>query len=162
MPASKTSTKPHRTASLAVAKTIAKSPAAAATAAAVVRIKDLSFSFRAECMADATAVFAALLKSDEVMRSVCHYSATSKAPFDDVVGVLVFRLYGSDMRNFLGAVDAALSAMSDVEDEIHVVLETLNFTPEYDGERTYTGELREELMDRIEERLADIDFIEFK
>ena len=69
MPASKTSTKPHRNASLAVAKTIAKSPA---TAAAVVRIKDLSFSFRAECMADATAVFAALLKSDEVIKSVCH------------------------------------------------------------------------------------------
>jgi hypothetical protein len=50
--------------------------------------------------------------------------------------------------------------MREVDEEVQVVLETLNFTSSYDGRRTYTGEPREALMENIEERLADIAFAE--
>ena len=164
MPASKSSIKHQRAASPAVAKKICKQASTTSMAsAAVVRYKDLSFSFRAECMADASAVFAALLKSDEVTKAVCRYSATTDGPFNDVVGVLVFRLYASEggMRTFLGGIQEALSVMDDIEHDIHVILETFDFTAKYDGLRTYTGEVREALLDNLDEQLADIDFVEF-
>ena len=168
MPASKSSIKPPRPALPAVAKrSIAKAPAAATAAAAavVVRFKDLSFSFRAECMDDAKAVFEAIFKSDEVVKAVCDFAAKTEptsSAFNDVRCSLVFRLYESDcgMRAFRGGIDEALCAMEDIERDIHVALETFDFTPKYDGLRTHTGEVREALLDNLEEQLADIDFVE--
>ena len=51
--------------------------------------------------------------------------------------------------------------MEDIERDIHVALETFDFTAKYDGVRTYTGEVREALLDNLDEQLADIDFVEF-
>jgi hypothetical protein len=80
----------------------------------------------------------------------------------------VFRLYDSDgdMARFVMSIEATLMAIAELDEDVHVINETLTFTSDYDGKRTFTGEQREGLMDRIEEKLADVPFtlccIQFK
>ena len=109
-------------------------------------------------MADVGAVFDAILKNEDASGSLCHYSAKTTAPYPDVDGILMFRLYDGNMPVFLKSVEAALTLMAELDEDAHVINQTLNFTTEYDGARSDTGEQRDTLMDHIDERLADISF----
>ena len=145
-------------------KTISKKSRPVAAAADAVkkvmtpRFKDLSFSFRGECMSDVGSVFAALLKDDDASLSLCHYSAKTTAHFSGVDGIVVFRLYDSMMDRFVRSIESSLDVMGQLDGDVHVINETLNFTTDYDGNRTYTGEQRDTLMDHLTEKLADISF----
>lgn len=149
--------------SSAVKTILKKSPHAASAPVAAKKVvpprfKDLSFSFRGECMADVGAVFTAILENVDAAPSLCQYSATTTAPFPDVDGVLVFRLYDGKMPVFLKSVEAALAVVEELGEDTHVINETLNFTTAYDGEETEDGEQRDTLMKHIEEKLAEISF----
>lgn len=122
------------------------------------RFKDLSFSFRGECMSDVGSVFAALLKDDDASLSLCHYSAKTTAHLPGVDGIVVFRLYDGMMDRFVRSIESSLDVMGQLDGDVHVINETLNFTTDYDGNRTYTGEQRDTLMDHLNEKLADISF----
>ena len=123
------------------------------------RIKELSFSFRAECMTDVAHAFANLFSKHAVMRSLTHYSAKMPGMVPDVDVVLVFRLYEGQMDRFVDSIAAALAAMSGIRD-CHVINESINFSDEYDGSRTHTGKHRDTIMERIPEKLANLQFIE--
>jgi hypothetical protein len=122
------------------------------------RFKELSFSFRAECMVDVAAVFSTIFKKTEVLHSLCQHSAKSDTMFPDVDVVLVFRLYDGHMDRFVNSIKTTLDLISDIDGDVHVINETIHFTSEYDGQRTYTGEQRDTLMDRLDEKLAEIPF----
>ena len=129
------------------------------TRVAPTRIKELSFSFRAECMTDVSSAFAKLLSKNAVMRSLTHYSAKMPGMVPDADVVLVFRLYEGHMERFVDSITAALASLSGIYDG-HVIIESINFTDEYDGSRTYTGKHIDTILERIPEKLANLQFIE--
>jgi hypothetical protein len=122
------------------------------------RCKHLSFSFRGECMVDVSAVILNVLRTENTMPALCGYSVKTTAPDPDVEGTLVFRYYDGDMARFVMSIEATLMVIAELEEDVHVINETLTFTPEYDGKRTFTGVQREGLMDRIEEKLKEVPF----
>lgn len=102
-----------------------------------------------------------LLNSTVVMRSLCDFTLQTGV-FGDVDVVLVFCFYeSSGMGRLVGSITAALEAMQTSNLELHVANETLNFTDDYDGERTYTGLQRENLIARISEKLDAISYQTF-
>ena len=112
--------------------------------------KELSLSFRAECMGDVVDVFTGIFADQAVMKAICGYSAKL-----DAMGVnvdLVFRAHDTNTQETVAAIKAALTLMAELDGDVHVINETLNFTDEYDSERTYTGEQRPTLMERIKDK----------
>ena len=115
--------------------------------------KELSLSFRAECMGDVVDVFNGIFAKQAVMKAICGYSA--KQDDMDVNVVLVFRAHDTNnTQETVAAIKTALTLMAELDGDVHVINETLNFTDEYDSERTYTGEQRPNLMERITDKLA--------
>ena len=151
----------HASAAKTIVKKAPRSASVPVNKVVRARNKDLSFSFRGECMADVVGVFAAIFKTENALPSLCQYSASTTAPErpdPGVEGVLVFRLYDGDMARFIMSIETTLGVMAELGDDLHVINETLNFTSAYDGKRTNTGEQRDNLMDLIDEKLADISF----
>jgi hypothetical protein len=148
----------HASASKTIVKKTPRSASVPVNKVVRARNKDLSFSFHGECMADVVGVFAAIFKTENALPSLCQYSASTTAPDPGVEGVLVFRLYDCDMARFIMSIETTLEVMAELGEDIHVINETLNFTSAYDGTRTHTGEQRDNLMDLIDEKFADIDF----
>jgi hypothetical protein len=126
------------------------------------RVKELSFSFRAECMTDVVRALANILSKHAVMRSLTHYSAKTPGMVPDVDVVLVFRLYEGHMDRFIDSIATALTALSNIESNLdcHVINESINFTDEYDESRTHTGKQRDTILARVPEKLANMPFIE--
>ena len=122
-------------------------------------IKELSFSFRAECMTDVSGAFSNLFSKHAVMRSLTHYSAKMPGTVPDADVVLVFRLYEGQMERFIDSITSMLAALSGIYDG-HVISESLNFTDEYDGSRTHTGKQRDTILARVPEKLANMQFVE--
>ncbi len=120
--------------------------------------KELSFSFRAECMTDVVCAFANILPKYTVMRSLTHYSTKMPGMIPDVDAVLVFRLYEGQMDRFIDSVETTLTLLSSTAS--HVINESINFTDEYDGSRTYTGKQRDNIMARVPEKLANMQFVQ--
>ncbi len=115
----------------------------------------LSFTFRAECMADVADVFRSLLADDGVTGALCHFSAEQHATLPDVEAVLVFRTYDSTALESIAAAMTALRLIAALEGDRHdLVNESLNFTDEYDGTRTGTGRQRADLAARITTRFV--------
>ena len=114
--------------------------------------KELSLSFRAECMGDVVDVFNGIFADQAVMKVICGYSTKLDAMGVNVV--LVFRAHDTNTQETVAAIKAALTLMAELEGDVHVINETLNFTDEYDSERTYTGEQRPTLMERITDKLV--------
>lgn len=123
--------------------------------------KKLSFTFNAECMVDVFGILS-LFKTEVILRGL-HGLTIQTGVFGDVEVVLVFCFYESTpMSSFIASITAALEAMEKSNLELHVANETLNFSDEYDGERTYSGgEQREDLIPRIAEKLDAIAFSTF-
>ena len=126
------------------------------------RVKELSFSFRAECMTDVVCALDKILSKHAVMRSLTHYSAKMPGMVPDVDVVLVFRLYEGQMDRFIDSIATALTALSNIERTLdcHVINESINFTDEYDESRTHTGKQRDTILARVPEKLANMPFIE--
>ena len=122
------------------------------------RCKHLSFSFRGECMVDVSAVILNVLRTENAMPALCGYSVKTTAPDPDVEGTLVFRYYDGDMARFVMSIEATLMVIAELEEDVEAINETLTFTPEYDGKRTFTGVQRAGLLDRIEEKLKEVPF----
>jgi hypothetical protein len=115
--------------------------------------KELSLSFRAECMGDVVDVFTGIFADQAVMKAICGYSAKLDAMGVNVV--LEFRAHDTNnTQETVAAIKTALTLMAELDGDVHVINETLNFTDEYDSERTYTGEQRPNLMERIADKLA--------
>ena len=142
----------------AIVKRLPHSAAIAVSERVWPRCKHLSFSFRGECMVDVSAVILNVLRTENTMPALCGYSVKTTAPDPDVEGTLVFRLYDGDMARFVMSIEATLMVIAELEEDVQVINETLTFTPEYDGKRTFTGVQREGLMDRIEENLKEVPF----
>ena len=139
----------------AIVKRLPHSAAIAVSERVWPRCKHLSFSFRGECMVDVSAVILNVLRTENAMPALCGYSVKTTAPDPDVEGTLVFRLYDGDMARFVMSIEATLMVIAELEEDVHVINETLTFTSEYDGKRTFTGVQRDGLLDRIEEKLKD-------
>ena len=115
----------------------------------------LSFTFRAECMADVADVFRSLLADDGVTSALCNLSAKQHTTLPDVEAVLVFRTYDSTALESIDAAMTALRLIAALEGDCHdLVNESLNFTDEYDGTRTDTGRQRADLVARITARFV--------
>ena len=114
--------------------------------------KELSLSFRAECMGDVVDVFNGIFADQAVMKAICGYSAKLDAMGVNVV--LEFRAHDTNTQETVAAIKTALTLMAELDGDVHVINETLNFTDEYDSERTYTGEQRPGLMERVADKLA--------
>jgi len=113
--------------------------------------KELSLSFRAECMGDVVDVFNGLFADQAVMKAICGYSTKLDAMGVNVV--LEFRAHDTNnTQETVAAIKTALTLMAELDGDVHVINETLNFTDEYDSERTYTGEQRPTLMERIKDK----------
>jgi hypothetical protein len=121
------------------------------------RFKELSLSFRAECMHDVSCVIGAILAQHAMDESIFSYGVKSDM-FGAVDVVLVFRLYeGYSADEFVATIRRTLGVMSRVDaEDVHVINESINFTDEYDGERTYNGLQR--LAARVAVKLASVPF----
>ena len=114
--------------------------------------KELSFSFRAECIHDVVGAMNRIFCNEEALKMLCGYSVKRDDMFPDVGVVVVFRAYEACIDEAVGVIKTVLTLIG--EDDAHVINETINYTDEYDGERTYTGEQRPALRARIEEKLC--------
>jgi hypothetical protein len=142
----------------AIVKKLPHSAAIAVNERVWPRCKHLSFSFRGECMVDVSAVILNVLRTENAMPALCGYSVKTTAPDPDVEGTLVFRYYDGDMARFVMSIEATLMVIAELEEDVEAINETLTFTPEYDGKRTFTGVQRAGLLDRIEEKLKEVPF----
>ena len=109
-------------------------------------------------MVDVSAVILNVLRTENAMPALCGYSVKTTAPDPDVEGTLVFRYYDGDMARFVMSIEATLMVIAELEEDVEAINETLTFTPEYDGKRTFTGVQRAGLLDRIEEKLKEVPF----
>ena len=106
--------------------------------------KELSLSFRAECMSDVSCVMATLFNEPMVMISLQDYTVKTGS-FCEVEVVLVFRFYkgSTDAATataatiFINSVKKTIDTIQCVEEaeDVHVINESINFTDEYDGSR---------------------------
>ncbi len=119
--------------------------------------KELSLSFRAECMSDVSCVMNNLLKNDLVMSSLQDYTIKSGS-FGEVDGVFVFRFYKGSTEaatttatsSFISSLKHTLDIMQCIEDaEVHVINQSINFTDEYDGERDDERCISARLADKL-------------
>ena len=126
--------------------------------------KELSLSFRAECMCDVSCVMTSLLKNDQVMSSLQDYTIKSGS-FGEVDGVFVFRFYKGSTdaatttatKSFIGSLKHTLDIMQCIDDaDLHVINESINFTDEYDGDR----DDERCISDRLSDKLASTPFRE--
>lgn len=119
----------------------------------------MSFSFRAECMQDVSAVMSGILMHPIVDWSMQTY-AVSIEDADIVEVALVFKCYENGINEFITAVTLALATMRGAGSELHFINETINFTDEYDGSRTYNFDQRNTIVPRLLEKLAMVPFLE--
>ncbi len=116
-----------------------------------VSMLQLSLSARAECMNDVTVLMTDLLATPDITRFLYGYSAKCSAFYEGMLE-LVFQCPEDrcgDMKSTITQVIGHVQTRADNND-LHVLAQTLNFTDEFDGNRTY-----DTLEDRILLRFSD-------
>jgi hypothetical protein len=111
----------------------------------------LSLSARAECMNDVTVLMTDLLATPDIIRFLYGYSAKCSAVYECMLE-LVFQCPEDrcmDMKSTIAQVIGHVQTRADNND-LHVLAQTLNFTDEFNGNRTY-----DTLEDRILLRFSD-------
>ena len=113
----------------------------------------LSLSARAECMHDVAVLMIDLLDTPGITRFLCGYSAKCSAFYEGMLE-LVFQCPDDrceDMKSTIAQVIGHVEARADNAD-LHVLAETLNFTDEFDGNRT-DDTLEARILLRLVEKL---------
>jgi hypothetical protein len=113
----------------------------------------LSFSARALCMRDIAILMTDLFNTPSIPRFIRSYSS-KRDQFGGGMLELIFQCPDDrrmDMKTIIEQVITQVEACAIKEDSIHILMQTLNFTDEFNEVR-YIGD---DLADRILPRYAD-------
>ncbi len=121
------------------------------------RFKDVSFSFRADCMPDVSTVMCSVLRNKVVLHALHGYTVKTEI-FGNVEAVLVFRFYEGFYAAFIHSVMFTLAIIGDLNGDQVTIAGSINFTDDYDG-TLYT---RCDWMERLEKKIADAPFKSFE